>query len=157
MSIQAMAWVLEHSQAEGLHRLVLMAIANHADQTGTNAFPSVDQIAREARVHRATVYRALPALVELGELEIRRGGSGPGATNLYRVLMRGSHDATGQGSHGAKKGSHEPLKKGRTGATQTVIPRTELHAGAREALPVGEQLRRVGDVRAMLASKAGVR
>ena len=70
MSVQAMSWVLDHSQAELGPRLVLLSIANHANKLGRNAFPNIDTIAEEARVDRATVYRAIAKLVALGELEM---------------------------------------------------------------------------------------
>lgn len=130
-----MAWVLENSQAEGYGRLVLLAIANHADHSGTNAFPSVEKIAHEARVSRATVFRVLPKLVGLGELTIEKGGAGAGSTNRYHVQMKGSQTATLQGSQAETLQPQirvsETPNKGLTAATQTVIPRTELHAGAR--------------------------
>jgi hypothetical protein len=98
VSIQAIAWVLEHSEAKLADRLVLLAIANHADAQGWNAWPSVDQIAKEARVGRSTVFECLPRLVERGELEITPGGRGPRSTNSYRIQMQGSGNQTLQGS-----------------------------------------------------------
>lgn len=93
MSIQAMGWVLEHSHAQGLDRLVLLAIANHADAKGLNAWPSVDLIVSEARVGRATVFRSLERLQRLGELEVLKGG-GRGNRNHYRIPMKRSHGET---------------------------------------------------------------
>lgn len=93
VSIQAMAWVLAHSKAEASHRLVLLAIANHADAQGAVAWPKVDLLAAEAHVSRRTVFRALEALVALGELEIL-SGKGRGSVNVYR--LRGcATDGTG--------------------------------------------------------------
>lgn len=82
MSIQAVAWVLEHSQAKLADRLVLIAIANHADARGWNAWPSVEKIAEEAGVHEVTVWRSVKALEELGELVAQRR---PGRPNRYRL------------------------------------------------------------------------
>lgn len=85
MSVQAIAWVLEESRAEGFDRLVLLAIANHVDGREWQAWPSVAQIAHEARVSRRTVFRCLLELKALGELEVTEGGHGRGQTNLYRI------------------------------------------------------------------------
>lgn len=82
MSIQAVAWVLDHSQATLADRLVLIAIASHADARGWNAWPSVPLIAREARVGESTAYRSIAALEELGELTIQRR---PGRPNRYAI------------------------------------------------------------------------
>lgn len=92
MSIQAVAWVLENSESTGSDRLVFIAIANHIGPTGW-AWPSVPHIAKEARVDRATVFRALDTLEESGELAICRR---PGKSNLYGVAAfhKGSQIAT---------------------------------------------------------------
>lgn len=94
MSIQAIAHVLEHSKAQGFTRLVLLAIANHADAYGMNAYPSIGKIAQEARVHRATVYRSLAVLEQSGEIEITTDGD----LRQYRVVVAAcdklSHAAT---------------------------------------------------------------
>lgn len=87
MSVQALAWVLEHSQASGNARLVLIAIANHADAHGRNAWPSVTQISREARVSRSTVFRSLTDLTKLEELSIQ-SGSERGSSNFYEMTWR---------------------------------------------------------------------
>jgi hypothetical protein len=102
VSIQAIAWVLEHSESKIADRLVLLAIANHADAHGCSAWPSVDQIAREARVGRSTVFECLARLVDLGELEIDRGGRGPRSTNSYRIQMQGSGSQTLEGLEGSR-------------------------------------------------------
>lgn len=80
MSIQAVAWVLEHSQAKLTDRLVLIAIANHADARGWNAWPSIPKIAEEAGVHETTVWRSIKALEVLGELTVQRR---PGKNSRY--------------------------------------------------------------------------
>lgn len=80
-----MAWVLESSRSEGSDRLVLLAIANHADATGGLSWPSVELIGKEARVSRATVFRSLDSLRALGELEFVSGG-GRGKTNRYQLV-----------------------------------------------------------------------
>lgn len=131
MSIQAIAYVLEHSEARGLARLVLLAIANHADALGMNAFPSVDQIAREARVHRATVFRSIAELERDGELEVVRG-RGAGHTSLYQItfkkvapcdLLR-SHPATNKGRTVRKQASFIKPLTTRAGAECDLTPLT---------------------------------
>lgn len=100
MSIQAVAWVLDHSIATLADRLVLIAIASHADAKGWNAWPAIDRIAHEARVHRATVMRSIQSLEALGELTVNRR---PGRPSQYGItaLLEGSQDATGRGSQDA--------------------------------------------------------
>ncbi len=82
MSVQAISWVLENSQARLGDRCVLIAIANHADSRGNNAWPSVRTIAREARLSTRQVQHALKRLCQIGELEVQ-WGAGPHGTNRY--------------------------------------------------------------------------
>lgn len=81
-----MAWVLDHSPATGSDRLVLLAIANHADATGHGAYPGLDRIAAEARVARRTAIRSITALEAAGQLRVVRGG-GAYKTNRYVIVM----------------------------------------------------------------------
>lgn len=88
MSIRATSWVLHESPASGNDRLVLIAIADEADDAGRNAFPGVDLIARKARVHRATAIRAISRLEAGGELLVKRPDvAGRGRHNRYVVVM----------------------------------------------------------------------
>lgn len=104
MSIQAIAWVLEQSEATLADRLVLLAIANHADGKGWNAYPAVPLIAREARVDERTVYRALEALEKAGELTIKRR---PGRPSIYGIsALMGCQDVRGGGWQDVRGGSH---------------------------------------------------
>lgn len=85
MSVQALTWVLEHSEARLGARNVMFAIANRADEHGDNAWPSVATIAKWARLSERQVQRILPDLVRLGELEIREN-AGPHGTHIYRIV-----------------------------------------------------------------------
>jgi hypothetical protein len=146
VSIQAVAWVLEHSEATLADRLVLIAIANHVHLAATHAWPGVDRIAAEARVDRATVYRSLSRLVALGELEVTRGG-GRGNTNAY--TLKGLQAATDKSRETVADCDTETVaqrnktvastqKNGRSSATQNRMNRNEpsrVHAHARPDLP----------------------
>jgi hypothetical protein len=68
VSIGALAWVFDHSQAEGVDRLVLLALANHYHAETGECFPGQRQVAREANCSQATITRAVRRLVELGEV-----------------------------------------------------------------------------------------
>ena len=75
MSIQAVAWVLDFSEAEGLDRLTLIAIANHFNNEDRESRPSIRRIAQEAHISTNTVMAAVRRLSELGELEVIDPGS----------------------------------------------------------------------------------
>lgn len=86
MSVRVMSRVFDHSKARGNELLVLLAIADWADDDGV-AFPSLEAIAAKARIARSTVQAVVGRLVALGELEATNRRSGQRQTsNLYRVL-----------------------------------------------------------------------
>ncbi len=149
MSIQAIAYVLEHSESRGLPRLVLLAIANHADAFGMNAYPSIGKIAQEARVHRATVYRSLAALEQSGELEILCDGE----VLQYRLVMKKvSQRATKTVSHAAT--DRRTVRKQASRTQPFIRAREDLTA----PLPLEVRARgtpRVADVKAVRTGGAG--
>ena len=71
-----MAWVLNHSPTTGTDKLVLLGIANHADEYGENAWPSIPTLARYAGVTERNARHAVRRLEDAGEIatEERRGG-----------------------------------------------------------------------------------
>ncbi|MDQ6797975.1 MAG: helix-turn-helix domain-containing protein, partial [Actinomycetota bacterium] len=85
MSVQALSWVFDYSPTTGSDRLVLLAIANHADVDGAHSFPGIDTLAREARVSRATAKRAIRGLEDHQHIDVVHG-VGRGHPNLYRVI-----------------------------------------------------------------------
>lgn len=101
MSVHVISWVMENSDERLGRRLVLLVLADHAKKDGTNAWPSIDTIAHEARLSRAQVIRCLNELKE-AEAIVERGSSRSG-TKVYDVVM-GSHIATGGGRISASEG-----------------------------------------------------
>ena len=72
MSLKAMVWAInEASVTKQSHLCILMALADNADDTGRNAWPSVATIARKARCSVRSVYRYLEEMENAGL--IRRG------------------------------------------------------------------------------------
>jgi hypothetical protein len=84
MSYQAVDWVQKHSRSKGTARMVLILIAHHDGSRGM--FPSIDTLARGAHTSRATVFRCLKILKELGELDWIPG-AGREHTNLYTLPL----------------------------------------------------------------------
>jgi hypothetical protein len=117
MSIKVMASVWEHSQASGTDLLVLLALADNANDSG-ECWPSIGYIARKCRVDKSTIRRRITSLEELGEVIVIRGGgkaSTPGGTrsNKYRIVVHmvdeeteeeGSQSATPWGGTDARGG-----------------------------------------------------
>ena len=81
-----MAWVLNHSTTTGTDKLVLLGIANHADEHGENAWPSIPTLARYAGVTERNARHAVRRLEDAGEIvtEERRGGRVGGRRASFR-------------------------------------------------------------------------
>jgi Helix-turn-helix domain len=122
MSWQAVTWVLEFSESTSYSRLVLIAIASHANREGKNAFPSLDTIALEARVSRREVVYCVQELEEKGELAVIRG-IGRGNPNHYELRhvaqwLEKVHDMhqleKGKGAQETVKGANRRTKGANT-------------------------------------------
>ena len=86
MSIKVTNWVWEHSEARGGARLVLLALADRADEYG-RSWPSVQYLAARCRLSPRAVQRAVAELASIGELEIDHGG-GRHRSNRYRIIPK---------------------------------------------------------------------
>lgn len=84
MSVEAISWALSVPLGGNL-KVVLIGIANHAHEDGTNAYPSVRTLARYACCERSTVQRCLRRLEELEW--IVPDGTGANGTNRYRLPL----------------------------------------------------------------------
>lgn len=82
MSFEAVAAVLEHSDAREAARLVLICLAERADEN-RQCYPSIRDIASRARLSERVVPRILDRLVEAGEI-----------VRLYRIGISASYIVT---------------------------------------------------------------
>src|SRR6266540_4691977 len=85
VSIRVMNWVWEHSTAKGSELLLLLAIADAADDHGRNAFPSISTLAAKTRMSRRTVQRLVVKLEDDGHLILQRAGGC--RANTYEVVL----------------------------------------------------------------------
>jgi hypothetical protein len=82
MSIRAVRWVLENSTSKGAARLVLLALAEHANRDTGEAWPSVATLQREANTSESSVRSALRWARASGEIvKVRTGKKG---VSVYR-------------------------------------------------------------------------
>lgn len=121
MSVQLMAAVFEQGPANPHLRLLMLAIADHADEEGV-AWPSVDRLAAKCSVSARQVQRSLQQLEAEGWLVVERG-RGRGNTSLYRLdvaRLLGNGDAR-VGLCGPPKGDARS-PKGDIHGTERVTP-----------------------------------
>ena len=86
MSLAAMVFAIHDSHAKGLAKFVQILIADYVDKDTGQAGPpgpSLETLAADGGIGKATVNRQLAKLTTLGELVVVRGGSGPGHSNVY--------------------------------------------------------------------------
>ena len=112
--------VWEHSRAKGADRLVLLAIAEHSNDDGRGAWPSVTTLARFSLLSDRQVRLSLRKLERTGELVTERG-AGTRGTNLYRIAT--GEAATPEDTSGGKsiQGGAE-ASSGGGGKSTTVTP-----------------------------------
>lgn len=90
MSYRVVEWVMDNAPRHGgSKRAVLIALAWHARDDGTEARPSHETIAKRAGIGERTVRDALIALEAEGSIS-RSGYSAQGGTVIWRVVMAGS-------------------------------------------------------------------
>lgn len=91
-----MSQVWEHSKGSGSALLVLLAVADFANDSGV-AYPAVETLAIKSRMSERNCRYALDALVAAGELVIERN-AGPRGCNLFRVQsLQGGANLAGVG------------------------------------------------------------
>lgn len=148
MSIQAVAWAIEHPEVEKpATRLVLISLANYAGVSGTGAWPSVATIARHGCLSERQVKYELKRLKSLGI--IRLGNQALAAAVVARadrrpivydlVMERGASDAPRTGcnpeGHGVQKMSSrgaQPAPDPKRSVRKPSERRNVLHTGEAE-------------------------
>lgn len=115
VSVRLLAAALDHSTSRGSARLVLICLADRADDWG-RCYPGKADLARRAGISRTTVTEALAELERLGELERDHR---PGRSTLYRVTVGARTDepdtTEGVGRIPADPPGRNPAPPGRTG------------------------------------------
>jgi DnaD/phage-associated family protein len=84
MSIKHMSIVWDSSSHSGNALLVLLAIADHANDEGI-CWPSISTIAKKARISERQTKRIIQDLADSGEIEIVKRGDGRGHSTIYKL------------------------------------------------------------------------
>lgn len=88
MSVRVLTDVWDSGLYHGGMLLVLLAMADWADDRGGNIFPTISTLARKARLTERAVQSAIEKLKEDGIVEVVAKASGrPGMANEYRIAI----------------------------------------------------------------------
>ena len=131
MSIKVTSLVWQNSEHKGGDLLLLLAIADYAHDDGTNAYPTIETLARKTRLTQRAVQYGLRALESAGSIIIHYQ-DGPRGCNIYQVVMDFAPVQSLQGctpeSGGVQNNANGGAKQGgegvNAGAPRTVIKRT---------------------------------
>lgn len=121
MSIRTSDDVWKFSQAKGSDLLVLLAIADNADEETREAYPSLAHIAKKTRLSARAVNYCLARLMELGELQIQYN-AGPHRCNLFTLKQyEGVQSVLAKDASDAKGGCKIPQKRVQPGAPKPSV------------------------------------
>ena len=137
MSMWALEAVFGRSLARGADRLVLLVIADRADEHGC-CWPGVEYIARRALLGVSTTYRSLTRLEERGCLAIEHR---PGRTNRYTMTDPAPLSTRDPSQPGTPLGLREtppglrktPLNPGPNPSVSHKSPQVRAARGTRDA------------------------
>lgn len=93
MSLRAMVWAFDQKVGSTPAKLVLLKLADHADESG-RCFPGIGHLAEHCEMHRSTVMRHIRRLEELGFLNVKRSQY-EGTSNTYTLAMNREQSAEG--------------------------------------------------------------
>jgi DNA-binding MarR family transcriptional regulator len=111
--------------------LVLLALADHANDAGGDCWPSVKTIAAEMRIGKRSVIRSLQKLETDGWITVEKRGKDHRA-NSYRIALEKLKIGAAQTP---EIGATVTPKTQQIGATQTKIGATQIKIGAKSAFP----------------------
>lgn len=144
MSVEAIAWVLNHAPVESpVSKLVLVALANHAHPDGSAAFPSVNTICRYTCLSERSVRQHLDNLERRGVIRrcdpkivaayIKRADRRPIG---YDILINEVHEmqvVKQRGAGGAPNGVQEMQERGAGDAPKpSNKPSIETHTASHQ-------------------------
>ncbi len=91
MSFQALTWALDQKTGAPAAKMVLLALANYANQAG-ECWPSYDRIAADTEMSKRSVIDQVKKLENLGLISIgkRRNAAQRQETNLYMLALHGA-------------------------------------------------------------------
>lgn len=123
MSWEAVKWALDESSATSAPAVaVLVAIAEHAAADGTNAYPSIETIARRARLSRRQTQTWVRRLEASGDLVRREWRSTRGTSVAWDLPVQPAAPVRSTAPPEECSPPHAPRAAGRTPPVQPAAP-----------------------------------
>ena len=124
MSVEAIQWALSLPHKNPTHKVVLIALANHADPDGGQCHPSIERLETYTGLHRASIIRAIQQMEELG---IIGADHERGKRTRYELNLAIKVVAERDQSHSATSRTERPHQSQRaTTSSRTVRPKPSL-------------------------------
>jgi len=115
VSVAVLSWVWDCSPVKGARRLVLLALADHADDETWSCWPSVRRIAAKTQIPERSVRRLLGELKEAGAIEVQAGAGSLGKasnkrqrTNRYTIVHDPGHSVIPDAASGMTQRQVDP-------------------------------------------------
>jgi hypothetical protein len=106
-----------HTIKAGTHKFVLIALADHANDEGRGAYPSIAKLENKTNLCRRTVQRSLDALAQLGIIKLvgkSEYGTDDYTIDKSKLTTIYGGDSGSQSHRGGDSGSSKPDPESRT-------------------------------------------
>ena len=129
MSVKAIGWAFEQKLDDPLAKLVLLALADHYNESTGDAWPSIDRLVTVTEGSRSTVIRKLKKLEQVGFISREKRYN---KTDVYRIHFTGVTETPQINSNGV---TLTPQTES-TGVTETPLGVSQRHTNTYRTLNI---------------------
>jgi DNA-binding HxlR family transcriptional regulator len=129
MSVKAIGWAFEQKLDDPLAKLVLLALADHYNESTGDAWPSIDRLVTVTEGSRSTVIRKLKKLEQVGFISREKRYN---KTDVYRIHFTGVTETPQINSNGV---TLTPQTES-TGVTETPLEVSQRHTNTYRTLNI---------------------
>ena len=129
MSVKAIGWAFEQKLDDPLAKLVLLALADHYNESTGDAWPSIDRLVTVTEGSRSTVIRKLKKLEQVGFISREKRYN---KTDVYRIHFTGVTETPQINSTGV---TLTPQTES-TGVTETPLEVSQRHTNTYRTLNI---------------------
>jgi hypothetical protein len=124
MGVKTTSKVWEWSESTGTNRLVMLALSDFCDDHD-ECFPGVARIAKKCRISERTAQRSFRELEAMGELEVLEKlgmKTNGGATNRFKLNLKGGDKSGNREKKGGDTGGQKVVTSGAKGGDTAMSP-----------------------------------